>query len=367
MAFCFFSADLDTIDITNLNRQFLFRSADVGRFKSDVAAEFIMNRVPGCTVTPHKGRIQDRDEDFYRQFQVIISGLDNIEARRWLNSLVVSMVDYDDEGNIDPDTLIPLIDGGTEGLKGQGRVILPKLTSCFECSLESFPPQKAFPMCTIAETPRIPEHCIAYVYLLEWERQFPERKLDKDSPEDLQWVFARAQERAAHYGIEGVTYFKTIGVVKNIIPAVASTNAVISAVCVNEALKLLTLCSQSLNTYYMYMGGEGLYSSSFEYEKNPACVVCCEEAAVKSINIPGATTLGELIARLGEDASLQLKKPSIVGQSTSLYMQRPPSLEQQTRKNLELPLSVLVASGEVVTVTDPMLNTVSLSIQLNLV
>lgn len=284
-----------------------------------------------------------------------------------MNSLIISMVDYDDEGNIDPSTLIPFIDGGTEGLKGQGRVILPKITSCFECSLESFPPQKAFPMCTIAETPRIPEHCIAYVYLLEWERTFPDRKLDKDSPDDLQWVYTKALERAVHYGIEGVTYFKTIGVVKNIIPAVASTNAVISAICVNETIKLLTYCSQTLNTYFMYMGSEGLYSNSFEYEKNPCCVVCSDEAAVKTVSIPGSTTLAEFIARLGEDASLQLKKPSIMGQTTSLYMQKPPALEQQLRKNLDLPLSELLSSGEIITVTDPMLNTVSLSIQLNFV
>eukprot|EP00596_Hydrurales_sp_CCMP1899_P002713 CAMPEP_0119045332 /NCGR_PEP_ID=MMETSP1177-20130426/38993_1 /TAXON_ID=2985 /ORGANISM="Ochromonas sp, Strain CCMP1899" /LENGTH=271 /DNA_ID=CAMNT_0007016909 /DNA_START=23 /DNA_END=835 /DNA_ORIENTATION=+ len=179
--------DLDTIDVSNLNRQFLFRAKDVGRSKAETAAEFIMNRVPSCTVVPHMGKIQDFDEEFYKQFQIVVSGLDNIEARRWLNCTLVGMVQYDEDGDPDISTIIPLIDGGTEGLKGQARVIIPKITSCFECSLDSFPPQQGFPMCTIAENPRVAEHCIAYAFIVEWEKSFPEKKLNKDSPEDMQW------------------------------------------------------------------------------------------------------------------------------------------------------------------------------------
>ena len=83
--------DMDTIDVSNLNRQFLFRNADVGRPKATVAAEFVMKRVKGVTVTPHYCPIQEKDAEWYRGFQVIVMGLDSIEARRWLNAMMCSL------------------------------------------------------------------------------------------------------------------------------------------------------------------------------------------------------------------------------------------------------------------------------------
>ena len=52
------------------------------------------------------------------------------------------------------------------------------------------------PLCTL-ETPRRPEHCIAYAYVLHWHT---------DSPDDMKWVYEHALERATKYGIDGVTY-----------------------------------------------------------------------------------------------------------------------------------------------------------------
>lgn len=65
----------------------------------------------GVKITPHNCKIQDKDDDFYAQFQMVICGLDSIDARRWINAQLVEMVDDDDESS----GPIPLIDGGTEG------------------------------------------------------------------------------------------------------------------------------------------------------------------------------------------------------------------------------------------------------------
>jgi ubiquitin-activating enzyme E1 C len=80
--------DLDTIELTNLNRQFLFRQKDIGRFKAEVASEFIRNKYPDINIEWKKTKVQSFKLDWFRQFSAIIGGLDNLEARRWLNNLV---------------------------------------------------------------------------------------------------------------------------------------------------------------------------------------------------------------------------------------------------------------------------------------
>ncbi|KAK4984541.1 NEDD8 activating enzyme [Elasticomyces elasticus] len=117
--------DMDTIDVSNLNRQFLFRQSDVGKPKAEVAARFVENRVKGVKINPYCGKIQDKDEDYYMQFNLVVCGLDSIEARRWINATLVGMVDMENQ-----DSLKPLIDGGTEGEKMLLLCALKKAAAC---------------------------------------------------------------------------------------------------------------------------------------------------------------------------------------------------------------------------------------------
>ncbi|KAK7467212.1 NEDD8 activating enzyme [Stygiomarasmius scandens] len=336
--------DMDTIDISNLNRQFLFRPKDVGKPKATVAAEFIMKRVPGVKVTPYFGKIQDKDDDYYMQFNLVICGLDSVEARRWINATLVNLVDPEN-----PESLKPLIDGGTEGFKGQARVILPTITSCYECSLDMLNKPTAFPICTIANTPRLPEHCIEWASVLEWPRVHGDKKMDTDDPDHISWLYNVAAKRAQEFKIEGVTWSLTQGVVKNIIPAIASTNAIIAAACCNEAFKIATSSAAYLNNYFMLIGTEGVYSYTFEHEKRDDCPVCGGEA--QDMSISSEMTVEEFIEMLTEKQDIQIKKPSLSTPAKQIYLQAPPQLEEATRPNLSKKVSELVEPGGEVTVT----------------
>jgi len=302
--------DMDTIDVSNLNRQFLFREKDVKAGKAATAAAFVMKRVPGVTIKAHNCRIQKFTPEDFKRFNVVISGLDNLEARRWLNKTLCDLVDMDEEtGQPDPSSIIPFIDGGTEGFDGQARVFVPRLSACFECSMAVNTPPRGFPVCTIASVPRLPEHCVAYAKDLLWpllktfksctdytlfkKEDKPEEPLfeiDTDDLDHMSWLFFRAAERAKEFNIRGVTLKLTQQVVKNIIPAIASTNALISAAVCSEAMKVISVCSASLNNWWQYMAKDGIAPQTFEYQRNPTCLACGSTA--KSLKVQKDITVG---------------------------------------------------------------------------
>ncbi|KAE8658373.1 NEDD8-activating enzyme E1 catalytic subunit [Hibiscus syriacus] len=327
--------DMDRIEVTNLNRQFLFRLEDVGKPKAEVAAKRVMERISGVNIVPHFCRIEDKDIRFYNDFNIIALGLDSIEARSYINAVACSFLEYDSDDNPQEETMKPMVDGGTEGFKGHARVIVPGVTPCFECTIWLFPPQVKFPLCTLAETPRNAAHCIEYAHLIKWDEVHSGKAFDPDNPDHMKWVYDEAVKRAELFGIPGVTYSLTQGVVKNIIPAIASTNAIISAACTLETLKIASGCSKTLSNYLTYNGVEGLHTKVTEFVKDENCLVCGPGVLIE---LDTTVTLEKFIDLLGEHPKLLMTKASITYRGKNLYMQAPPVLEEMTRSNLEVPL-----------------------------
>merc|ERR1711916_328123 len=162
-----------------------------------------------------------------------------------------------------------------------------------------------------------------------------DRPLDADSIEDVQWCQEAAQARADEYNISTTITFQFCqGVLKNIIPAVASSNALISAVCAQEAFKLATNCNGTLDNWMMFTGDTGLYTFSFPYARKDNCPVCGSAAA--TIERPVASTLADLREFLQVDGGFQLKDPGLTtkgddGNNKTLYM--PGVMARFTEKN----------------------------------
>ena len=116
-------ADFDTIEDSNLSRSVLFRAADNGRRKVDVAATAVKELNPDVKVKAWHGDINfEMGLGVYRHVDAIIGCLDNREARLSINraSWAVNR---------------PWVDGAIQELMGIVRVFWPGRGACYECTL----------------------------------------------------------------------------------------------------------------------------------------------------------------------------------------------------------------------------------------
>jgi molybdopterin/thiamine biosynthesis adenylyltransferase len=115
--------DMDHIELSNLSRAILFRASDVGSYKAEAVAAAYTDLVPEARVQPLVANImQDCGLGLFAWADLILAGLDNREARLWINRSAWKV------GR-------PWIDGAIEGLNGVARVFLPGKAPCYECTL----------------------------------------------------------------------------------------------------------------------------------------------------------------------------------------------------------------------------------------
>ncbi|XP_006797529.1 SUMO-activating enzyme subunit 2 [Neolamprologus brichardi] len=162
--------DLDTIDVSNLNRQFLFQKKHVGKSKAQVAKESALQFCPSANITAYHDSIMNPEYnvEFFRKFMLVMNALDNRAARNHVNRMCLAAD-------------IPLIESGTAGYLGQVTVIKKGMTECYECQPK--PAQKTFPGCTIRNTPSEPIHCIVWAKYL-FNQLFGEEDADQEVSPD---------------------------------------------------------------------------------------------------------------------------------------------------------------------------------------
>lgn len=146
--------DDDSIEVSNLNRQFLFRKENVGHSKSECAANAARLMNASFNVIAKQNRVNPENEvvfndSFWNSLDFVTNAVDNVNARLYVDSRCVW---YEK----------PLLESGTLGTKANVQVVLPHKTQSYGDSQD--PPEESIPMCTLKNFPHAIEHCI------EWAR-----------------------------------------------------------------------------------------------------------------------------------------------------------------------------------------------------
>ena len=150
--------DGDRIEVSNLNRQFLFRAEHVGTAKSTTAAVAAkaMNaamRVRSLELLAMPSTEKTFDDAFWRRLDFVTNALDSVTARKYVDARCVFFRK-------------PLLESGTEGTKFNSMVVLPGETESYDEGDPEPPAGENVPMCTLRSFPSTAVHCI------EWARGF---------------------------------------------------------------------------------------------------------------------------------------------------------------------------------------------------
>lgn len=144
--------DMDTIERSNLNRQFLFRDKDIGSLKSTTAANAVKSMNPGLVIKAFQDRVGPDTEsifndEFFESLDGVANALDNVDARLYVDRRCVYYRK-------------PLLESGTLGTKGNVQVVVPHKTESYGSSHD--PPEKSIPICTLKNFPNAIEHTLAW-------------------------------------------------------------------------------------------------------------------------------------------------------------------------------------------------------------
>ena len=141
--------DMDSIERSNLNRQFLFRDKDIGKMKSNAAAEATQVMNPEIKIDAHTNRVGPEsaaiyNDRFFHNLSGVCNALDNVVTRRYSDQQCVFYKK-------------PMLESGTLGTKAHYQMIVPYLTESYSSMAD--PPEKEIPQCTLHNFPSNIDHC----------------------------------------------------------------------------------------------------------------------------------------------------------------------------------------------------------------
>lgn len=127
--------DGDAVELSNLHRQVIYRTADLGRRKVAAAAQRLATLYPGIAIELHDECLTaDNLAGLFARFDFVIDGTDHIASKYLVNDGAVLCG-------------VPFSHAGVVGFQGQTMTVLPGRSACLRCLFPTPPPQGEIPTC----------------------------------------------------------------------------------------------------------------------------------------------------------------------------------------------------------------------------
>ena len=267
--------DLDIIEHSNLNRQVLFIDAKMGEPKAIVAARKLQQINPNITVKGYHTSLERLDPALYKAADVIVGGLDSMNARLNLNAQSVRFKK-------------PLVDGGVAGYHGHVYTIFPYENACYECNPLPVVEMDEMAACTVVGIPRKRIHCV-FKANMAFREDYNDQNPDPKIIEHVNFIQKYANDLASkHDFLPLFTQAEIVKIIDFHDPAIITINAIISAIQSHETIKILhwikgnKSLGEPIRTYVIF-NGMTLKFYPIEKKRNLDCLQCGDN--VKRVNV----------------------------------------------------------------------------------
>ncbi len=286
--------DLDLIEYSNLNRQILFAGIqNEGRPKAIVAAEKLKEINPFGKYKGYHTALEELDPEIYEEVDLVIAGLDSVQARANLNRKCVH-------------ANVPLIDAGTSTYYAHVYTVFPGENACLECDPQTERERERLAACTLVGIPRKRSHCVLKGQLFFESKH--NRPPDIFDSQEMNIVLDYANNLVKeHFPQEPLfTYDEAVNLVDQHDPAVITVNSVVAAIQSQEAVKILHhLKGGQIGTpVTQYMVYNSLTGKFYFFDKpaSPKCTLCgSEKIPVIEIAASKQEKLDAVLKRLAKE------------------------------------------------------------------
>ena len=257
--------DLDIIEHSNLNRQILFAGAKLGEPKATVAAKKLTEINPNIIIKGYHTSLERLHPALYQAADVVVGGLDSMNARLNLNAQCMRFRK-------------PLVDGGILGYHGHVYTVFPYKNACYECNPLPIGESDEMAACTVVGVPRKRIHCV-FKGDMAFKEEF-DRDPNPKNINDMKFIQKIANELVnKHNFLPEYTEDDVVKIIDRHDPGIITINAVISALQSHEVVKILHWkkghkgLGKPIKSYVIFNAITMMFYH-IEKKRNPECSQC---------------------------------------------------------------------------------------------